>query len=45
MLAELREETAKAKAASRTARRAAWAAGTVAALTAAGLTGFLLAAI
>ncbi len=41
MLAELREETAKAKAAASTARRAAWAA---AALTAAGLAGFLLAA-
>jgi len=45
MLAELREETANAKAASRTARRAAWAAAGAALLTVAGLAGFLLAAV
>ncbi|MDQ2764125.1 MAG: hypothetical protein M3Y22_11785 [Pseudomonadota bacterium] len=45
MLAELREETARAQAASRFALRAAWVASAAAVFTAAGLAGFLLAAI
>ena len=45
MLAELRQETAKAESASRLAIKMAWVAGGAAVLTAAGLTGFLLAAV
>ncbi len=45
MLTELRKETAKAQAASRLALRFAWIAGGAAAITAAGLTGFLIAAL
>lgn len=43
MLAEIRQETAKAERASRTALRAAWLAGGVGALGVAGAIGFLLA--
>lgn len=45
MLAELREETAKAQAASRTAMRAAWVAGGITVAAACGLAGFALAAL
>lgn len=45
MLAELRQETARAEAASRLAIKMAWVAGFAALLTAAGLGGFLLAAV
>jgi len=45
ILAELREETAKAESASRLAIKMAWAAGACAVFTAAGLAGFLVAAL
>lgn len=45
MLADLRKETAKVQAVSRVATRMAWVAGGAAALTAAGLAGFLIAAL
>ncbi len=44
MLTELREETAKAESASKVAIKMAWVAGGAAVLTAAGLTGFFVAA-